>query len=62
MAEPLTIEHKAQIDDLLSREKDVNDVIARAEAAGVDVGERKAQFKEAIKRIKQIRGAFFPNS
>ncbi len=60
MVNPLTAEHKRQIDEALGRIKDAEDIIRRSELAGIDVRDSKAQLADTKAKLQAIKGAFFP--
>ena len=60
MAEPLTPEDLKAIKARQADLRKAKDVIKRAKAAGIDVGESEDQAVELETRLTGIRNAFFP--
>lgn len=57
----LSEEDKSAINTVLDMEQEVREDIARAKAAGIDIGEIEEQFDRDITRARAIKQSFFPN-
>jgi predicted amidohydrolase len=57
----LSEDDKNAINTVLDMEQEIREDIARAKAAGIDIGETEAQFDRDITRARAIKQSFFPN-
>lgn len=60
MANPLTPEDKAKIEEHLRLLTEAEADVRRAEAAGIDVSEEKARLAETKSQLQKIKQAYFP--
>lgn len=59
---PLTLEHKAQIEEALAVLKGLNEHITRAKQAGIDIADLEKQKVELEQKLLAIKRAYFPGS
>lgn len=59
--EPLTAEDLQRIRDALRQIDEVQETIARAKAAGIDVSAQERTLTEQRNRLLRIKQAFFPH-
>ena len=57
----LTDDDKVAIDAVLDTTPDLEEELARAKAAGLDVSEIEGRFLDSTKKLRGLKTAFFPN-
>jgi hypothetical protein len=60
IANPLTDTHLAQINEKLEQLNQADIAITKAQQAGIDVGNRRAEVAEARAKLTAIKTVYFP--